>query len=276
MHYILFEQPSENLYGKSNDPNYQQFYACVKKNLPGNESKITQSADGKLYELKTFHKKNNTEIIFRSDYNVYKEGKVVGQFVCDVQNIVKKEEPLKQQSGQQNTTEIQFTPAEKSALDYVAKQGFRRYNPEPNETQIDLGEFVKLDLTDHQEENIKKYPKIFIDAIKKQFTNKKFPNGVMVYLKGGTVTGADLPVTVKVTREQCQTAVAAIYQETTDPYNTELEPEQEREHFKTIRKCIGRANRLGPLNATYQKQLKYIIGAHKEYFKNLTVPNKLK
>ena len=212
-----------------------------------------------MYELKTLNQ-NGAVRIFRSDNNVYDEsGKVVGEFHCEGRNKSTQssgqQSSGQQSSGQQNSTEIKFTPAQQSALNYVAKQGFVRMNPEPDEFRVEQGEFVKLDLTKPD----KNYPDIFIENVIKQFPLDKFPNGVNVYGKGSTVQGASAPVKIQVEREQCRTAVFAIYEELTDPENTELERQQQTEHFNTIRKCLGKSNKLGMFNVEYNSKLNYIL-----------------
>ena len=251
---------AQKVFGTDQDPVYIKFAEIVEKCIKAKKDQITPSKDGKRYFVAKVTEKGNT-VRFYSDMNVYKQdGTKITKFYCPQassggQSGGQEGGQLNLQSGGQVGLEPTLTPSQKSALEYIAKQGFVRMKPEPDNFKVQNGEFIKLDLNKPEGEQESKYTNVFTDLVISEFKDK-FPKGLFVYKATGKQSPVAASQKIEITRENCRTAVFELHDYMRNRQSTKMTPEQRRTHVDTIRKCMDPRNKLSGFNFEYNKKLK--------------------
>ena len=263
MHRSLMKEQTdgevENLHGTEKDPAYVTFVQVAEKCLKVRKDQVFPSKDKKRYFVEKLSEKGN-KIRFYSDMNVYKaDGTRLTKFYCpQVPGAGQQaggQQAGGQQAGGQTGAEPALSQSQKSALDYIAKQGFVRMKPEPDNFKVQNKEFIKLDLNNPEGEVESGYSNVFTDLVVSEFKGK-FPKGLFVYKKTGKQSSAAPSQKVEITRENCRTAVFELHDYMENRESTIMTPEQRRAHVDTVRKCMNKRNQLGTLNFEYQRKLK--------------------
>ena len=152
-------------------------------------------------------------------------------------------------------SEPNLSQSQKSALDAIARQGFVRMKPEPDNFKVQNKEFIKLDLNNPEGEVESGYSNVFTDLVVSEFKGK-FPKGLFVYKKTGKEAPAASSQKIEITRENCRKAVFELHDYMKNRQSTLMTPEQRRTNVQTVRRCMDNRNKLGALNFEYNRKLK--------------------
>jgi hypothetical protein len=263
MHRSLMKEQTdgevENLHGTEKDPAYVTFVQVAEKCLKVRKDQVFPSKDKKRYFVEKLSEKGN-KIRFYSDMNVYKaDGTRLTKFYCPqvagAGQLTGGQQAGGQQAGGQPGAEPALSQSQKSALDYIAKQGFVRMKPEPDNFKVQNKEFIKLDLNNPEGEVESGYSNVFTDLVVSEFKGK-FPKGLFVYKKTGKEAPAASSQKIEITRENCRKAVFELHDYMKNRQSTLMTPEQRRTNVQTVRRCMDNRNKLGALNFEYNRKLK--------------------
>lgn len=132
---------------------------------------------------------------------------------------------------------------QKRVLEIIKPSGFFN-EPAPTDVEVDLGKFVKIDLTGTKNDEgiddgglVEKYSKYFPES--------DFPKGFFVYKVVNTLPTADVSrkSKVEVTAESCKTAIENLWNYNDSPRNFPLNAQEIADNRVIVETCAEPANR---------------------------------
>lgn len=132
---------------------------------------------------------------------------------------------------------------QKRVLEIIKPSGFFN-EPAPTDVEVDLGKFVKIDLTGTKnDEGIDDGG--LVEKFSKYFPAANFPNGFFVYKVVNSLPTADVSrkSKVEVTAESCKTAIENLWNYNDSPRNFPLNAQEIADNRVIVETCAEPANR---------------------------------